>query len=136
MFYPYGNDTDDYFPQNCSLILDGNRGQYLPKAFVDSWPQENCSDWAWQTVSKGPHYEEVRKDLSWAERFFNSWRDYLRYGEWDWECPDNMNDYVVNEHYWDAWTDIVDNWSSEQVSGTRTITYTLYQQDDLFMVED
>jgi hypothetical protein len=122
------------------LALSDSHGIYIPRMFCSAYPQENCSDWAWNTCLKGPDQELILIDpaLSFSQKFFNAWRDSIKYGYgWDWGCPANLTTkWQINEEYWDAWADILDTWkSSDTDKDGNTIIYELYQDGDLWVTK-
>jgi len=136
-----------YFPEDGDpfevdhLALSDAHGQYIPIMFCSAYPQENISNWAWETCLKGPGNEvrEIDPDLTLAEKLINAWRDFIRYADfWNWRCYENCYTFVEhNEHYWDAWTEILDCWVSTGVDKKgRQVLYRLFQDGDLWVTRE
>lgn len=116
------------------IAISDRNGQYIPQCFAQGYEKtDNVGQEDWDCILAGPWITRVRPDLSFAERFFNSWQDFLRWGEWDWECPNNMEE-VPNEWYWEAWTQVESDWGFEKEEGGLTWEYFLFQEGDLFVM--
>ena len=127
------DDEQEWPEDECDHIaLSDVHGIYIPQLFAQAYEKtDSVSQEDWDCILVGPWITRVRPDLSPAERFINAWRDFLRYGEWDWECPENMEE-VVNEWYWEAWNQVESDWGFEveEKDGYRW-EYFLYQDGDL-----
>ena len=138
MFNPI--DEEDWPEDECDgILLSDTRGVYIPRDFCESFEQLNCDNDDWECCLKGPYWEETitKPGLSFADRLFNSWKEYLETGEWDWECESNVIHRIVyNEWYWEAWNFIEQNWSYEEETDYGKFRYYLHQDGDLFLMKE
>lgn len=129
-------DVEQDFPEDevDHICLSDTHGQYIPQLFCQGYEKtDNVNQEDWDCVLAGPWITRIRPDLSPAERFINVWKDFLRWGEWDWECPENTEE-GPNEWYWEAWNQIESDWGFEKEEGGHLWEYYLHQDGDLFMM--
>lgn len=127
-------DTEQEWPEEeCDHIaLSDTHGIYIPQLFAQAYERtDDVNQEDWDCILAGPWITRIRPDFSPAERFINAWKDFLRWGEWDWECPENMEE-VPNEWYWEAWNNVESDWGfeKEESDGFRW-EFFLYQDGDL-----
>lgn len=90
----------------CVCLIDNHHGVYIPQLFAE-YNRAEGNWWKMFNLPVDTHEDAFQADLL--------------------AGPDN-------EHYWDAWTTVLDTaWYEDPETG---LVWRLYQDDDLFMVVD
>jgi hypothetical protein len=129
--------AEDEWPEDevDHIAFSDRNGIYIPQLFATHYEKtDNVSQEDWDCILAGPWITRRRPDLSPAELFINAWRDFIAYGEWDWDCPANMEE-VPNEWYWEAWNQVESDWGYETEENGYTWEYYLHQDGDLFVMK-